>query len=265
MTVIVRYSEIFLKSHGTRRTWIEILCKNISSALGTGFSVTPRRGRIIIEGEFDKIKAVLERTFGVHSFSPIEQVSSDLQSMQQKAMDLVHEGTTFAIKVKRSWKGFPLTSVQLAAKIGEAVINKQGNKVDIKHPEEEVTFEVHEDTTFVFTETFEGPGGVPLGTGSRVLLLYDSDFSEAAGWLMMKRGSPVDVLGPRLKNLEQWGIGFRVGYTKGDIKTVAKKYPAVVSGVLSYKKMKREGYTLFYPLVGLPKETLSKIQQKALA
>ncbi|MDR1043310.1 MAG: tRNA 4-thiouridine(8) synthase ThiI [Clostridiales Family XIII bacterium] len=101
------------------------------------------------------------------------------------------EPTTFKIYAKRSDKTYPVTSPELAAKVGEAVLDAFGSavKVDVKHPDVRLTVHLRVGEVFIYDEKHDGFGGLPLGTnGKGMVLLSGGIDSPVAAWLMAKRG-----------------------------------------------------------------------------
>jgi len=64
--------------------------------------------------------------------------------------------------------------------------------VDLTNPDLIVNVEVRDDDSYIFAETFEGPGGFPLGSqGKLVALLSGGIDSPVACLLVMRRGCPI--------------------------------------------------------------------------
>lgn len=246
MLFLVRYGEVFLKSEPVRKRFEDQLIANIKSAIPRA-RIERRRGRIIIEAEDG---SALSKIFGIVSYSPVQAVEPKISTMEKAVVSFVKKGKTFALRVNRPNKKFPLTSQEIAMKLGSAVVKATGNKVDLSNPETEVFVEVFEDVAFLFTETVKGPGGLPLGVSGRLLLLNKDQDSERAGWMMMKRGCTLDVLGKQTPLIEQWSIGHEVRYVEGSLDENMKNYPALVTGD---KEVPTEykGYPVFTPLLGL--------------
>ena len=47
--------------------------------------------------------------------------------------------------------------------------------VDVKQPDYNVRVEVRMDGVYVFTQIYEGAGGLPVGTGGKTLLMLSGD------------------------------------------------------------------------------------------
>lgn len=119
----------------------------------------------------------------------------DVRSLAPLEMTTRGEPRTFAVRVKRGNKQYPVTSQDLEREIGASIVEATGLGVDLEHPDLTVAVEIVEDTAFVLLERVEGPGGLPVGVSGRVLMLLSSGFdSPVAAWRMMKRGCVTDFI-----------------------------------------------------------------------
>jgi thiamine biosynthesis protein ThiI len=104
---------------------------------------------------------------------------------------------TFKIYAKRADKSYPVTSPELAAKVGEAVLDAFGGalKVDVNDPDLKLTVHLRPGDVFLYDEKVGGFGGMPLGTnGKGMVLLSGGIDSPVAAWLMAKRGMRVEAV-----------------------------------------------------------------------
>ncbi len=245
MLFLVRYGELFLKSEHVRNQFINYLVQNIRVGIPEA-KITIKRGRILVNADKGD---TLSKIFGIVSYSPVQTVNPTIEEMEKAVVPLVEKGKTFALRVNRPFKGFPLTSQEIAVKLGSAVVKATENKVNLSKPEQEVFVEVFEDVAFIFTESIPAPGGLPLGTAGRLLLLNDGKDAERAGWMLMKRGCTVDILGEKSELIEEWSIGQKVNYVAGDVEEVMQNYPALVSGSKELPTH-HKNYPVFQPLLG---------------
>ncbi|MDR1292009.1 MAG: tRNA 4-thiouridine(8) synthase ThiI [Clostridiales Family XIII bacterium] len=223
--LIVRYGEVALK--GMNKPYFErVLEGRVKKSLGglagaDGLKVERRGGLIVISGagevlpvaESELIRRV-SRVFGVASVSPAVRLESrglsDISAAAVAYMRDVLEGdggnshvktgggpVSFKIYAKRSDKSYPVTSPELAAKVGEAVLDAFGPavKVDVKKPDVPLTVHLRVGEVFIYDEKHEGFGGLPLGTnGKGMVLLSGGIDSPVAAWLMAKRGMRVEAV-----------------------------------------------------------------------
>ena len=141
--------------------------------------------------------------FGVVSYSPAtstkttyEQIDETLTAYVKELVSegLIDENTKFAIKCRRVGT-HDFTSQEMAAHCGGVVRKVVLAPVDLTNPDLTIFVEVREDDTYIFHEKIKGPGGLPLGTQGKVVVLLSSGIdSPVAAYLMMKRGCEVVAL-----------------------------------------------------------------------
>ncbi|WP_456472649.1 tRNA uracil 4-sulfurtransferase ThiI [Methanocaldococcus sp.] len=201
MDILVRYGEIGLKSANIRKKLEEILRKNIIKSLrryeiDCDVRILHRRLLVRVNKNEEKALELLGKTPGIVSYSPVyicnldinEIVDLAIQVFRKKLNSLNKKDVKFAVKTKRSNKRFPYNSVEINTIVGEKIVEKFNLKVDLNNPDIVLGIEIS-DKAYIFTETYEGVGGLPVGSQGRVLcLLSDGIDSPVASFLMMKRG-----------------------------------------------------------------------------
>ena len=200
--IIARYGEIGIKSPKIRSRFEKKLVKNIKATFEC--SVDRNQGRIYIFPEkFEDGIEKLNKVFGVVSYSPAtstktsyedidETLTKYVESLVEKG--LIDENTKFAIKCRRVGK-HEFTSQEMAAHCGGVVRKVVMAPVDLTNPDLTIFVEVRENDTYIFHEKIKGPGGLPLGTQGKVVVLLSSGIdSPVAAYLMMKRGCEVIAL-----------------------------------------------------------------------
>jgi thiamine biosynthesis protein ThiI len=100
-----------------------------------------------------------------------------------------YRGKTFKVETRRPNKSFPLKSPEISREVGAHLLrNLKDLKVDVHNPDIEVDVEVRE-RAFVYCERIPGPGGLPVGSNGRAVLLLSGGIdSPVAGYMVMKRG-----------------------------------------------------------------------------
>ena len=195
--ILIRYGEIHLK--GKNRPFFErALKRQIARACaGIECEVSMLGGRYYVR-EYDLadearlVEAVL-KVFGVHSISVAYVADKEKDALAQAAIDVAREqgiaGGTFKVDAKRADKRFKMNSMALAAYIGEKMLEAIPElKVKMVDPEHMVYAEVREEC-YIYIDKLMGPGGMPVGTGGRAMLLLSGGIdSPVAGYLMAKRG-----------------------------------------------------------------------------
>jgi tRNA uracil 4-sulfurtransferase len=102
---------------------------------------------------------------------------------------------SFAVRPRRRDKRFPVTSAELAVRIGSAVQQAHGYPVNLKHPDMTIFVEVDQREVFVYTDGAPGQGGLPVGMSGRALVLMSGGIdSPVAAYRMMRRGLRCDFL-----------------------------------------------------------------------
>ena len=199
--IIIRYSEIFLK--GKNRGYFERMFEtNMKNALkDLNCRLTHQTGRYLVEdfdeSETEEIVERLKKVFGLHTMSVAYETNSDLDSIFEAAKLVCKPTGTFKVESHRGDKRYPLTSVELSRVLGGKILSEFHNlKVDVHNPSFTVRADIRENgKALVFGEYIDGPGGMPVGTaGKGMLLLSGGIDSPVAGYMMAKRGMRVDCL-----------------------------------------------------------------------
>lgn len=200
MRYLIRYSEVGTKAVGTRRRFLRRLERNIRSAferndVSAKVSTTLARG--YVETEDAAAQDMLTRMFGVQSVSPIESFASDsLDTIVERGKVFFADavsGKKFAVRARRVGE-HAFTSQDIERKLGAALFDVSGG-VDLTNPEITAGVEVRDDSVSLFSLRLPGPGGLPLGSQERALVLLSGGFDSAvAAWEVMKRGVGADYV-----------------------------------------------------------------------
>ncbi len=220
--VLIRYSEIAVKGKYTRSRMVSRLINNISRVLdykGIKYDdITQVDSRIVMWAPPSSIKESMPfigRVFGVKSYSPAVLLdTSSLDEIAEKAVALYGskiEDRKFMVRVRRVGD-HNYTSKDAERVIGGALLNTgRALGVDLERPDYTLYVEIRGDKTFMYDEIYPGPGGLPLGSESKVLMMFSGGFdSTVASWMMMKRGSPVDLVYYDFGNIENWNTALEV-------------------------------------------------------
>lgn len=204
---LIKYAEIGIKGKN-RYLFEDALVNQIKYALrrcdGT-FKVYKTQGRIYVDAlsEFDYEETVenLKTVFGVSGICPVVYLEDE--GFDQLAKDVVNymdavypdKHKTFKVFARRARKNYPLDSMQLNAELGAAILDAFPEfRVDVHQPEIELFVEIRERIC-IYSEIIPGPGGLPLGTnGKGMLLLSGGIDSPVAGYMIAKRGVNVDAV-----------------------------------------------------------------------
>ncbi len=101
----------------------------------------------------------------------------------------------FKAEVRRAEKTFPLTSYEIACRVGDLLLDRfPGLKVDVHSPDWVLSIEIREHA-YLYGPSTTGPYGLPGGSSGRGLLLLSGGIdSPVAGWMMAKRGMALDAV-----------------------------------------------------------------------
>ena len=204
---LIKYAEIAIKGKN-RYMFEDALVSQIKRALKKvdgHFQVEKESGRIYVhcpaEYDYDETVEALKKVFGIVEFCPvmifddegIEKMGDDAAAYMQE----VHPGYsgTFKVFTRRAKKSFPMTSMEVSAGIGGKILSVMPEaKVDVHNPELMVHVEIR-DRIYIYSTSIKGPGGMPVGTGGRGMLLLSGGIdSPVAGYLMSKRGVVLDAV-----------------------------------------------------------------------
>ena len=199
--ILIRFGEIFLKGKN-KHVFEKMLIHNILQALKEfEVKLTKISGRYILT-DFDELyeTEIMEKVcnvFGVYSISPCFVVKANREEIENclKQIDITTQ--TFKVDVKRADKFFPIQSTEFAALMGGVILSKNPKlKVNLSKPEITIYIEIREDgNTYIYNKILKAVGGMPVGSsGAGLLLLSGGIDSPVAGYLMSKRGMPLQAI-----------------------------------------------------------------------
>ncbi len=204
--VLVRYGDISTKSSRVRRMMEDRLIANLEWTLshaGIEAHIDREWSRpIVVPDDDDEVTSAataVSRTIGVVSASPCQRVAptraSILEAVGELAQSISIEGT-FAIRARRSDKSLPYTSMELERVAGSAVFEATSDpeelSVDLEDPSTTIHIEARADGAYLFTETIDGPGGLPVGSQDPCVALISGGIdSPVAAYRVMRRGCPI--------------------------------------------------------------------------
>ena len=203
---LIKYAEIGVKGKN-RYLFEDALVKQIHHRLKNlegNFSVTKEAGRIYAEAaedfDYDEVIDALQHVFGIVGICPMVQIEDngyeDLKAQVVKYIDDAYENKNFTFKVvaRRANKQYPVVSDQINRDLGEVILNAfPETKVNVHTPDVLLRVEVRHKIN-IFSETIPGPGGMPIGTAGRAMLLLSGGIdSPVAGWMIAKRGVTIDA------------------------------------------------------------------------
>lgn len=206
-TFLIKYAEIGVKGKN-RYLFEDALVNQIKYALkkceGT-FSVHKTQGRIYVDAltEFDFEETVehLKRVFGISGICPV--VSVEDEGFEKLCEDVIRylkevyptHDQTFKVQARRARKNYPKESMEINRDLGEAILDAFPQmRVDVHEPNILLNIEVREKI-YLYSEMIPGPGGMPVGTGGKAMLLLSGGIdSPVAGYMIAKRGVKLDAV-----------------------------------------------------------------------
>lgn len=193
--IMIRFGELSTKGKN-KKDFIFLLASNIKHALKEfkTLKMDVRMDHIYLllnEENAELVMHRLEDVSGIHSFSPVIKIESNIDSIIQNALALMEleEGKTFKVKARRADKTFPYVSDDINRKVATAILKTDAWKVDVHHPDVLLSIDVRQDASYLFTKTYMGAGGYPLGIGGKAMMMMSGGIdSPVAAYLLMKRG-----------------------------------------------------------------------------
>ncbi len=197
--ILIKNGELALKGLN-RSTFEDILVKNIRrriKPLGS-FEYKKEQSTITVIPnddyiDMDEVSERIGKVFGIAGYSRALRVEKDMSEILSCApeylADQLRNAKTFKVEGKRSDKKFPLTSPQISAQVGEAILKRFHHlRVDVKNPDILVTIEIR-DKAYIRGNQTKGAGGMPTGTAGRSAILISGGIdSPVAAYMMAKRG-----------------------------------------------------------------------------
>ncbi len=197
---LIKYAEIGLK--GNNRYIFENALRDriagVLKPLGV-YNVYKEQGRVFVECpehyDYEETVAALQRVFGISSICPVVVIDdSDWQVLTKGVEDYVdamypEKNITFKVMAKRANKSYPLTSPEICREMGAYLLKRFPElKVDVHEPDLRINVEVRAKS-YVYSIVIPGPGGMPVGTNGKAMLLLSGGIdSPVAGYMISKRG-----------------------------------------------------------------------------
>ena len=211
-STLIKYAEIGVKGKN-RYIFEEALVKQIERVLAKcdgSFNVSRVAGRIYIEAEgfdFNETVDQLGTVFGVTGICPAVTINRDgenhlpdIDGVTKAVLDFIDgvypdKHKTFKVKVRRVDKSYPMDSMEMGAELGARILDAyEDMKVDVHNPDILINVELREKLN-IFSEIIPGPGGMPIGTAGKAMLLLSGGIdSPVAGYMVAKRGVDIEAI-----------------------------------------------------------------------
>ncbi|MEY8428093.1 tRNA uracil 4-sulfurtransferase ThiI [Lachnospiraceae bacterium 46-15] len=204
---LIKYGEIGIKGKN-RHLFEDALMKQIRHALKHvegKFFVRKEQGRIFVEAEsafdYDEVIVALQRVFGIVGICPMIQAADEgFDRLAETVIDYLRKvygdrEMSFKVNARRAKKSYPRTSMEINADLGERILASFPNmKVDVHKPDVMLDVEIR-DQIYIYSQIIPGPGGMPVGTNGKAMLLLSGGIdSPVAGYMIAKRGVKIDAV-----------------------------------------------------------------------
>ena len=203
---LIKYAEIGVKGKN-RYLFEDALVQQIKYALKRcegEFKVRKTQGRIYVDavGEFDFDETVdnLKTVCGISGICPVVYVEDEgFEKLGQDIVDYVDKvypdkNKTFKVNARRARKNYPLDTMELNREVGAVILKAFPEMtVDVHNPDIMLYLEIREKI-YIYSEIIPGPGGMPVGTNGKAMLLLSGGIdSPVAGYMISKRGVKIDA------------------------------------------------------------------------
>ncbi len=207
-TFLIKYAEIGIKGKN-RAVFEDTLVRQINRALKDcegDVKAYKQPGRIYAEAEgdcdYDEVIEALGRVFGISGICPVVQLKDEgFEKLAGDVIDYIREvygadcAKTFKVNARRARKDYPMNSQQINEDLGERILDAFiGMRVNVHDPDILLNIEVREKFICLYSITIPGPGGMPVGTNGKAMLLLSGGIdSPVAGYMIAKRGVRLDA------------------------------------------------------------------------
>ena len=204
---LIKYAEIGVKGKN-RYLFEDALVKQIKYALKKcdgEYAVRKTDGRIYVDAvsefDYDETVAALQKVFGISGICPVVYVEDEgFEKLGERVVRYIDEvypdkNKTFKVAARRARKNYPLNSMEINVEMGGVILDAYPQmRVDVHKPDILLNIEVR-DKIYIYSEIIPGPGGMPVGTGGKAMLLLSGGIdSPVAGWMIAKRGVKIDAV-----------------------------------------------------------------------
>ena len=206
-TFLIKYAEIGLKGKN-RYVFEDALVSHIHHSLKRldgKFTVTKEAGRIYAtaaeEFDYDEVIDALKKVFGIAAICPMVQLEDNgYDDLKAKIVEYVDKAYpdkhfTFKVNTRRANKQYPHTSEEVNRDLGEVILDTfPETKVDVHNPDVLLNVELRAKRINVYSLVIPGPGGMPVGTNGRAMMLLSGGIdSPVAGYMIAKRGVTIEA------------------------------------------------------------------------
>mgnify|MGYP002520988166 FL=1 len=199
--IMIRFGELSTKGKN-KKDFIRLLTKNIKLNLCNFKNLTFETfyDHIYVklnDEDYKEVITSLQDVSGIHSMSLVLRTEDNIENLKKVCLELIsqEEGKTFKVKAKRANKAYPIISDQINRIIAGEILKNTSLTVDVHNPDILLSIEIRNEGAYVFTKTFKGAGGYPLGAGGRIMHMLSGGIdSPVAAYLIIKRGITIECI-----------------------------------------------------------------------
>ncbi|MBF8269325.1 MAG: putative tRNA sulfurtransferase [Gammaproteobacteria bacterium] len=228
--ILLYYPDITLKGKN-QKEFQNALYHSIKRRLdkiGYDWNIGASRGRACIivpeaqQSETGQVATILQHIPGVYSLAVASWLHPSACHDGKGAMNWTNIGSeilalarqcyrkdaSFAVRVHRVDKSLPITSTEMAGWLGDLIQRETDwHTVRLNKPDQTFYIDALPDGMYFYPEKLKGVGGLPVGTGGRVLALLSGGIdSPVAAFQLAKRGCQVDFFHLSASHLRQQDI-----------------------------------------------------------
>ena len=204
---LIKYAEIGVKGKN-RYLFENALVQQIRYALKKcegEFAVRKTDGRIYVDAvsafDYEETVAHLKKVFGISGICPMVYVEDEgFDKLKETVVDYIDKvypvkNKSFKVAARRARKNYPQNSMEINMELGGVILDAYPEMhVDVHKPDILLNVEIR-DKIYIYSEIIPGPGGMPVGTGGKAMLLLSGGIdSPVAGWMIAKRGVKIDAV-----------------------------------------------------------------------
>ncbi len=204
---LIKYAEIGVKGKN-RYLFEDALVRQIVFALRKvdgQFDVHKTSGRIYVDAksafDFDEVVNALTKVFGISGICPVvvledhgfAQLGEDVKAYMDKVYP--DKNMTFKVHARRARKNYPMETPEINMELGAILLEAFPElSVDVHEPDVMLNVEIREKI-YVYSQIIPGPGGMPIGTSGKAMLLLSGGIdSPVAGYMISKRGVTLEAV-----------------------------------------------------------------------
>lgn len=255
MNAIIHIDEIFLK--GSNQPFFYRQLKNNLEKLLSGTTAKRTEGGVWLENTKADELSRLSLIPGIANFAEAIKTKPTMENIKKGVDEIIgfssrdmspqatgggslpaDKAISFRISAHRSFKNFPISSLEIEKQIGEWARLKYGWQVNLKHPDFNIHILVAKDAAYIYGNTRAGAGGLPTGVSGKVLTLLSGGIdSPVAAYKIMCRGGEIGLI--HFQNQTQTAEAAS-GKIFDLAKTLARYQPEIKLFIVSFANIQKQ-------------------------